>query len=291
MENENLPELAKDINPYKVMDALDDEIIVAEMENRIVEHWVYAFKQDGKMVSNLSKAGVDACCTEMAKSGHIIEEQLVQFAPDPGDPHAFLFTVVASRVLVNLETGQRIIMDTVNGAKRQSMKDKHGKFNHFWFEQGAMKAARNARNRLIPEEVKVKILALAKERKKIKGVTPEDAERVSGQKTTEPKSTANTYADRSKVQAWISDNIGSSDDETKAFKQWAASFPTPKIGKNQWGHYTLDKVDALFAQRLYANPDEAAINFNSWYDLNKAKENVKEVFGDGTSEEYADSRQ
>lgn len=37
------------------------------------------------------------------------------------------------------------------------------RFNDFWFEHGAMKAARNARFRLIPAELRAKVIALAKQ--------------------------------------------------------------------------------------------------------------------------------
>jgi len=292
MEDQNLPEIAKDVNPYQLMDALDDEIIKAELENRIVEHWVYAFKQDGKIVSNLSKAGVDACCTEMAKQGHIIEEQPVQFSQDPGDPHAMLFTVVATRVLVDFKTSERLALETVNGAKRQSMKGKGGKFNPFWFEQGAMKAARNARIRLIPEEIKVQILALAREKKLVKSVTPEDAERLRPEtEVTRPREQTGDviYADdklKRYLEMWIRDNLGG---DRELFKEWATAL---KMIHTYNGKPTMNRVIYRFASRIRSNPDDAAANFAIWYDMKKAKENVKEVFGDeATEENLADSRQ
>jgi hypothetical protein len=88
-------------NPYQIMDALDDELIKAELENRIVDTWVYSFPMDGKNQTGLSKVGVDACCTEMAKSGNVIREGAVTFQKDPIDSEYVLFQSMATRYLIN----------------------------------------------------------------------------------------------------------------------------------------------------------------------------------------------
>lgn len=56
------------------------------------------------------------------------------------------------------------------------------RFNPFWFEHGAMKAARNARFRLIPAGIKAQVIAMAKQQARVKEVetgAPADADGVS----------------------------------------------------------------------------------------------------------------
>lgn len=286
---ENLPALPSDVDGFKLMDALDDEIIQAELENRIVEHWVYAFKQDGKMVSNLSKAGVDACCTEMAKKGHIIEESQVDYRQDPTSEEHILFVCTATRYVINND-GTRVRMETVNGAKRQHTKmytkSKGFVSDPFWFEKGAMKAARNARNRLIPEEIRVQILALAKDKNRVRKVTGKDAEKVTEQPKAETPSATNNepdYAkgkDKSFIEAWIGENLGKGEVHRKLFKYWAASFATPMVGKNAEGVYTLNKVDMRLVKRIRTAPADAGASFSEWYDrylLDNAIEGPEDV--------------
>lgn len=261
--SESLPQVVdvpkNDGQIYQVLDGLDDELIKAELENRITEVWVYSFKQDGKPITGLSKVGVDAACTEMAKSGHIIEESPVQYTIDPTDDGYVLFTVTASRVLVNLETGQRTVLETVNGTKRQAVKmftKKKGMVaDPFWFEKGAMKAVRNARSRLIPEEVKSTIIALAKEGGKVKHITKNDVAPVKYAKGK----------DKRFIEAWIKDNCSG---DRELFKEWAYSMGTPMIGKDN-GKYTLNKVDMRLVDRIKANPDNAAENFGTWLERKK----------------------
>ena len=166
----------QDRTPYQIMDALDDELIKAELENRIVNTWVYTFTQDGRPQSGLSKIGVDACCTEMAKQGNVIREGAVTFLIDPTDKEYILFQGMATRFIVG-EDGSEIQMESVNGTKRQwvNMKKRDGKIitDPFWFEKGSMKCLRNARARLIPEEIRTKIIALAKQGGKTQKVEPE----------------------------------------------------------------------------------------------------------------------
>jgi hypothetical protein len=163
-----------DRTPYQIMDALDDDLIKAELENRIVETWVYTFfGSDGQPQSGLSKIGVDACCTEMAKHGNIIREGEVRFAQDPTDKEYILFQGIATRVVLG-DDGKEFIYESVNGTKRQwtKMQLKNGKIvdDPFWYEKGTMKALRNARARLIPEETRTKIIAFAKQKGRIRPI-------------------------------------------------------------------------------------------------------------------------
>ena len=47
------------------------------------------------------------------------------------------------------------------------------KLNPFWFEHGSIKAARNARNRLLPSAIKAEVIALAKRENRVKRVDAE----------------------------------------------------------------------------------------------------------------------
>lgn len=158
-------------DPFSLMDALDDKAIVAELEGRVVEKWVYHYNQDGQNVWGLSKVGVDAACREMAKLGEAIREISVDFVVDPIAGDHFLFTAKAARFVINKD-GTEIELDSAFGTKRQALHHPKGAANKFWFEQGSMKALRNARQRLISEDVRAKIMALAKEKGKVKDVKP-----------------------------------------------------------------------------------------------------------------------
>jgi len=193
-------------DPYQIMDSLDDALIEAEIENRIVNTWVYAFTgSDGKFQSGLSKIGVDACCTEMAKTGHVIREGEVKFAPDPISSEHILFQGPATRYAINRE-GQEVKMESVNGTKRQwiRMKLKTGKVidDPFWFEKGAMKALRNARARLIPEEIRTKIILLAKTKGKVKNIDENSSQGgKSTPQSTQKKNEGNRKQDNENI--WI----------------------------------------------------------------------------------------
>ena len=164
--------IKREDNIFLAFDRMDDSLIEAELENRIVTTWVYSFTgSDGKFQSGLSKVGVDACCTEMAKTGHIIREGEIRFQVDPTDSEYVLFQGMAERYVINND-GTEVKMETVNGTKRQwiMMKKKDGKVvsDPFWYEKGAMKAIRNARARMIPEEIRTKIITLAKQKGRVK---------------------------------------------------------------------------------------------------------------------------
>lgn len=256
----NLPAVQDD-RVFRLMDAMDDDLIKAELENRITNVWAYSFQQQGKTVTGLSKSGVDAACNEFAKSGHVIEESPARFEVDPVDSDYVLFTVTATRYLVNLETGQRIQMETVNGAKRQYTKMKRGNSfttDPFYFEKGVSKAARNARSRLIPEEVKAAILAMAKEGGKVKQVE----NRSLPEETTKTKDPTPVYAEgtlKKFLEAWIKEYLMG---DRESFKAWA--FANDQIDTNEDGEPTLNKVKYAFAQRIKTNPQGAEVNFKTW---------------------------
>jgi hypothetical protein len=175
-----------DFNPSRAMDRLDDTQIINELEGRVSKVWVYQFQQDGKTVEGLSKVGVDQACIEMSQRGQVIREGGLSYSQDPVDPRYILFSAEASKYMVNKD-GIEIMLDKVLGTKRQCVNivTRDGisdRVNPFWYEQGAMKALRNARMRLIGEDTRAKIITLAREAGKTKNVTPKD-DVGNGQKT------------------------------------------------------------------------------------------------------------
>jgi len=162
------------LDPYQVMDLLDEQAFLEELKGRVANEWVYTFFQDGQKVTGLSKVGVDACCREMAKAGEIIRELDVTWEIDPTDAKYILFKGSAVRVAISKD-GKEYELDKAIGTKRQCIfivTKKEGltdRSNTFWFEHGAM----NARARLISEDIRAKVMAIAKEQGKIKDIPAE----------------------------------------------------------------------------------------------------------------------
>jgi hypothetical protein len=167
-EDESKMDLPKD--PFDVIEALDDDLIMAEIKGRIVDAWVYHFKdENGREQWGLSKVGVDAACSELAKRGQVIRELEIHHDVDPTDKEFILFTAKAGRYAVARD-GREVLLDTAFGTKRQSTRiqkrDGSSAYNTFWFEHGSAKALRNARNRLISEDMRASIIAFAREHNK-----------------------------------------------------------------------------------------------------------------------------
>jgi len=192
----NVPVVRPAEDAFQIMDTLDDEMIEAELKNRVVDTWSYSFPgSDGKLAEGLSKVGVDEACVEMSKRGYIIREGEIVMRQDPINAQYLLFQVPASLIRITAE-GREILMDVVNGSKRQwvKMKKRNGMIvdDPFWYEKGAMKAARNARSRLIPSETKTTILMLARQKGKRKSINPTANAPKSSQKSPEPPQSTNT---------------------------------------------------------------------------------------------------
>ncbi len=148
--------------PFDLMEALDDEAIMAELKGAAIKTYVYSFDQDGHKVTGLSKSGVDAAVAQMAKQGEVIREMNV-------DVHwmddAVVVLVKAGRYLISKD-GKEVLLETSFGSKRQTKKmmvygkDQFGRRKRdevnfvddpFFFEKALGKAARNAKRRMIPE--------------------------------------------------------------------------------------------------------------------------------------------
>lgn len=150
---------AADGTPYLLFDRADDEAIVQKLKGQIASAYVYHFKQQGQDIYGLGVDGAEACKRELARSGEVIEEVDVQIEKD--EPGVAYFKAYARRVAVNRD-GHRIELDSAIGAKRQEKVYPTGKPNVFWFEQGCAKAIRNAILRLIPEEIKARVVEMYK---------------------------------------------------------------------------------------------------------------------------------
>lgn len=161
----NLPAPRTEEEAYQLMDRLDDEQMVAVITSNthaeIAGKLYYSFNVNGKLVEGLSKKAIDECCRSLAKYGEFIREEHVLFFIDPSDPQYMLFSCLASRVV--LIDSKEVKAESVLGTKRQWMffKKKDGTLEKdaYWFEKGAMKAARNARERLLPTIVKEAFLS------------------------------------------------------------------------------------------------------------------------------------
>lgn len=181
-------------DPFQAMDRLDDEAIVAELEGRVIGVLVYEYRQDQQMVRGLSKAGVDAVCREMAKQGEVLRELSLDW--QDGERDAF-FKAQVGRYSVQTDktTGEirELLLDTAFGVKRQPKLYPKGGLNPHWFEQGASKALRNGKRRLIREDLAQEIIELAtKKPTQIRRVEPAPTE--APQRTQERRTDADRPA-------------------------------------------------------------------------------------------------
>lgn len=158
---------------FSQMDKLDDEAILSELEGRLTEVAVYHFDQGGKELWGLSKVGVDWAANELAKKGYILRDETIDYQIDPTDSGFILFWSRVGKYFV-AKDGTTAQVDAAIGTKRQALKmaKRDGSMvpDPFWFEKGSMKAIRNARIRLIPEQTKAGIIALAKEAGRVKSL-------------------------------------------------------------------------------------------------------------------------
>lgn len=170
-KNETSPlQKREEFDIFKRFDELDDAVILAELEQRVSEVWVYHFKVKGKDIFGIGKPGVDECAARMAKKGVMLRDESLDWRQDPVKPEYICFTAKVSRILVSKDN-QEVVADAAIGTKRQCVffKDTGTEQrlpNPFWYEQGSMKALRNARLRLIPEEIKTQVIEFAKSKKK-----------------------------------------------------------------------------------------------------------------------------
>lgn len=172
-ETKELVPIQDEIDIFKKFDEMDDSLVLAEVESKAVDVWVYHFTQSGHEIWGLSKEGIDQCAIHLGKTGIALREDAVTYQLDPTSPEHVIFTAKVSKHLID-DQGHEAGVETAIGVKRQSTMRKiktndppyyNMVANDFWAEQGAMKAIRNAKMRLIPEEIKSRVIANAKKSK------------------------------------------------------------------------------------------------------------------------------
>jgi len=151
-------------NVFALMDTYDDNIIKDELtQKKTLEKYVYSFKDSsGKQVTGLSKAGVDVTCQVIARKGIVIRD--IESSHTENET-SYMFKAKAGRFAVD-GAGKEVLLDTAEGFKKQDKQMKcyvwengkktnktYMKDNQFAFEQGGIKASRNAKLRLIPADL------------------------------------------------------------------------------------------------------------------------------------------
>lgn len=205
----------QDIDIFQRFDALDDKVIISELENRVVDAWVYHFKpKNAPEVWGMGKAGIDGCMIALGKKGIALREEDVRHEIDPTNAQYVLFTAKVSKHLID-KKGDEAMVESAIGTKRQwtKMLLKNGDVvvDPFWFEKGSIKALRNAKARLIPEEIKAKIITFAKSKGKVKEIKNDERSGI-GRKPgedgeTDTPVTAEQKAKIGKLEAILTDKL------------------------------------------------------------------------------------
>ncbi len=193
-KNDDITIHAEDsLDIFAKFDQLDDQLIIDEIEKRVIDVWVYHFTEGGKEIWGLAKAGIDECSILMGKKGIALREDKVWFEDDPKSPEHVIFFARVNKFLVDKQ-GREAQVDSAIGTKRQHIMRKIKQAdgyrmvtNQFWAEQGSIKALRNAKMRLIPEEIKAKVIANAKNMKKVRDLKSEKEQESKKQTKAAPK--------------------------------------------------------------------------------------------------------
>jgi hypothetical protein len=174
--------------PFEIMERVEDEAVIQELRGEVIETLVYEFSdRDGRRVVGLSKAGVDRVASEMAMKGEVLRELDFELIPDADSVTA---VVKAGRFAVS-QDGREILLETVFGTKRQPRKreiyvrGKDGKpiikdgqplkrleEDPFVVEVAMVKAARNAKRRLMPESLITKVIDMARREGRVRKLGP-----------------------------------------------------------------------------------------------------------------------
>jgi len=177
--------------PFSIMERVEDEAVIQELRGEVVDSLVYEFSdRDSRRVVGLSKAGVDRVASEMAMKGEVLRELDFELITDSDSVTA---VVKAGRFAVS-QDGREILLETVFGTKRQPRKreiyvrGKDGKTiikdgqplkrleeDPFVVEVAMVKAARNAKRRLMPESLITKVIDMARKEGKVRRLAPEEA--------------------------------------------------------------------------------------------------------------------
>lgn len=155
---------------YEIMDDADTELIISSLAGKVIERYIY-YLPDIKAYG-LSVNGVEDACRFMAARGEFIRvEDMPQVVIDE---KGCLANVIARRYVKETKTGNLICADTALGTKYElrmkKRKDGSPREDRFFREIAVSKAARNAKSKLILEEIKVELI---EKYKKLTGKTGE----------------------------------------------------------------------------------------------------------------------
>jgi len=155
---------------YELMDDADTELIISSLAGKVIERYIY-YLPDIKAYG-LSVNGVEDACRYMAEHGEFIRvEDMPQVIIDE---KGCLANVIARRFVKDGKTGDLICADTALGTKYElrikKKRDDSTWEDKFFREIAVSKAARNAKGKLILEEIKVKLI---EKYKKLTGKTGE----------------------------------------------------------------------------------------------------------------------
>jgi len=143
---------------YELMDDADTELIISSLAGKVLERYIY-YLPDIKAYG-LSVNGVEDACRYMAKKGEFIRvEDMPQVIIDE---KGCLANVIARRYAKNVKTGELICADTALGTKYElrikKRRDQSTWEDKFFREIAVSKAARNAKSKLILEDIKVELI-------------------------------------------------------------------------------------------------------------------------------------
>lgn len=160
---------------FMLFDRADDAQVIARIRGAALREYVYGFKQGGQMIYGLGADGADACKRELAiLRGEVIDE--AECTIESQDVEHAIFKAKAIRWAVNQTGEKRIQLDSALEMKRQAKfttrRDGSQEPNQFWVEQGSSKAIRNAILKLIPEEIKQKVILAYKDQAKVVDAAP-----------------------------------------------------------------------------------------------------------------------
>ncbi|HAX98971.1 MAG TPA: hypothetical protein DCY12_08845 [Candidatus Atribacteria bacterium] len=256
MTDTALAKVDNDSTPFWLMDRLDDELIKAELEGKLPDVLTYHFQDGGKEIWGLSKAGVDEAKAELAKKGEVLRVLDVQFIDGDKDGK---FIVKVGRYAIS-STGQEVLLDTTAGFKKQEKNTLTGKENKFWFEQGGVKAQRNAFHSLIPKTIIQGVIEYAKKSGKVKEVKhepkpepkPDQPEKFEGNKSVY------SATDKQKKMIFAQlKSIGISNvDDMKNFALEKCGKPSSKDWTNVDIQTLVEAIDETEPDRLAGEGDD-----------------------------------
>jgi hypothetical protein len=243
-------------NPFQMMDQMDEEALHRELQGVASSELVYIIREGGQEVVGLSKQGIDEACMVLVGQGQVIREESLEYEIlGEGEEREALFKVKAARFAVSPD-GHEVRLDQVLGVKRQPLYFKPGRINTFWYEQGAMKAARNARFRLIPAQVRAQVIASARVAGAVRHAGEHQASRrveasvtqdVRVERTESVSTQTNPYAPTEKQTRYYQNLVASSvfsEAEKEKMLDWLAEHGTRQLVKDQ-----IDQIKRMIAER------------------------------------------